>query len=416
MPQPLLVVGNGMAGLRFVEALLRLAPGRFAVTVVGAEPQPAYNRVLLSALLAQDVSAAELTLRDRAWYAENGVRLVTGDAIAAVDGETREARLASGEAIPFAHCVFATGSHPVRLPLPGMDKAGVIAFRDFADVAAMERAAAAGARIAVIGGGLLGIEAAYGLARRGAPVTLVHAMDRLMERQLDAPAAALVARALARRGVKVLLDRRTVAVTGEAAADGLVFADGERLAADLVVCAVGIRPNADLARAAGLAVNRGIVVDDRMAASLAGFHAIGECAEHRGTAYGLVEPAHAQAEALARRLAGLPAAFEGMVPATNLKVSGLPVFSAGRHLGGEGVQCATLTDTRAGTYRKLVFEASGQGTCVLSGCVLVGDADDALWYLDLMRRGVDVAPARALLIHGRDFAEPALEAALPRAA
>ncbi len=202
-----------------------------------------------------------------------------------------------------------------------MDKPGVIAFRDRPDVTAMDEAAAEGRRVAVIGGGLLGIEAAYGLARRGADVTLVHVVDRLMERQLDARAAALVAKALARKGVKVLFDRKTVAVTGDSHATGLAFADGASIAADLVVSAVGVRPNADLAKAAGLAVGRGVIVDDGLSASLPGFHAIGECAEHRGIAYGLVEPAHAQAEVLARRLTGEELAFNGMRLATNLKVS-----------------------------------------------------------------------------------------------
>ncbi|MGL5137014.1 MAG: NAD(P)/FAD-dependent oxidoreductase, partial [Beijerinckiaceae bacterium] len=308
-------------------------------------------------------------------------------------------------------CIFATGSHPVKLPIPGMDKKGVIAFRDLPDVATMEAAAIGQHRVAVIGGGLLGVEAAYGLARRGADVTLVHVMDRLMERQLDAPAADILRKALAARGVKVLLGRQTVAVTGGDHADGLVFADGEQLAADLVVCAVGVRPNADLAKAAGLAVNRGIVVDDRMGASLAGFHAIGECAEHRGIAYGLVEPAYAQAETLARRLAGEGAVFEGLTLATNLKVSGLPVFSAGAFMGGEGLETATLADRGRGRYRKLVFNGAR-----LVGCVLVGEADDALWYLDLIRRGVDVETARGLLIHGRAFCEDALDEASGRQA
>jgi nitrite reductase (NADH) large subunit len=402
-PRRLLVVGNGMASVRLVEQLVRRAPGRHDITVVGAEPAPGYNRVLLSALLARDVSGSEIILRDRDWYAANGVRLVTGAAVMTLDSGNRTAVLATGETIPFDDCVLATGSNPIKLPVPGMDKDGVIAFRDLPDVATMEAAAADKRRVAVIGGGLLGVEAAYGLARCGADVTLVHVMDRLMERQLDAPAAELLRKALGRRGVKVLLKRRTVAVTGDSRADGLAFADGGHLSAELVVCAVGIRPNADLAKAAGLAVNRGIVIDDHMAASLPGFHAVGECAEHRGVAYGLVEPAYAQAEALARRLCGEAAGFEGMTLATNLKVSGLPVFSAGALMGGETLHEATLTDYGRGRYRKLVFDGRR-----LVGCVLVGEADDALWYLDLIRRGVDVGAARGLLIHGRAFCENAL--------
>lgn len=402
MPERLLIIGNGMASVRLVESLLKLGDGRFAVTVVGAEARPGYNRVLLSALLARDVTSDEIELRGRDWYAGNGVELVSGDAVTAVDAAGRVATLASGRRIGFDHCVFATGSEPVRLPLPGMDGPNVIAFRDLGDVERMEAAAAEGRRAAVIGGGLLGLEAAYGLAKRGADVTLVHVMDRLMERQLDGPAAAMLKRLIERKGVKVLLSRQSASVSGA----GLVFADGESLPADLVVCAVGIRPNAGLARAAGLAVGRGIIVDDAMAASLPGFSAIGECAEHRGVAYGLVEPAHAQAEALAARLCGRMGSFEGMVLAVNLKVSGVPVFSAGDFAGGEGATCAVIEDKAAGLYRKLVFRGER-----LVGCVLVGEADDALWYLELMRSGADISAIRRQLIHGRAFAEASLREA-----
>jgi nitrite reductase (NADH) large subunit len=403
MRERLLIVGNGMASVRFVEALLRRAPGRHAITVVGAEPAPGYNRVLLSALLAGDVSAADVQLRDRAWYEANGVTLVTGAAVASVDPAAREALLADGRAIAFDHLVFATGSNPIRLPLPGADKAGVITFRDLDDVAMLERAAAAGLRVAVIGGGLLGIEAAYGLARRGAEVSLVHVMDRLMERQLDAEAADLLRRRIEEKGISVLLGRQTQSIAGDDRATGLVFADGSVLEADLVVFAVGIRPNDALAASTGCAVARGVVVDDDMATSLPGVYAIGECASHRGVAYGLVEPAYAQAEALAAHLAGAAHPFTGMVLATNLKVSGVPVFSAGDFLGGEGGDCVTFRDPVAGVYRKLIVR-DGR----LTGCVLVGEAEDGLWYLDLIRGGTDIRRARLDLIHGRDFAEAAL--------
>ncbi len=407
----LLVVGNGMASVRFLERLLALDPGRFAVTVVGAEPGPAYNRVLLSALLAGDATDDDIVLRPRRWYEQNGIRLISGDPVVALDAAGRSATLAGGERITFDRCVLATGSHPIRLPIEGMERKGVITFRDLPDVALMEEAASQRQLVAVIGGGLLGIEAAYGLARRGADVTLVHVMDQLMERQLDARAAALVAKALARKGVKVLFDRKTVAVTGAESATGLAFADGTSIAADLIVSAVGVRPNADLAQAAGLVVGRGVIVDDRLATNVAGFYAIGECAEHRGLAYGLVEPAYGQAEVLARHLVGEDAAFSGMRLATNLKVSGLPVFSAGDFMEGKGRDAAILDDRHAGRYRKLLFEGRR-----LVGCVMVGETDDALWYLDLIRSGVDISPARRLLIHGRAFAEPALAGAVAQAA
>ncbi len=412
MPEPtrekLLVIGNGMASVRLLEALMRHDCRRFDITVLGAEPQPGYNRVLLSALLAREVSHDDIMLRGTGWYEQNGITLITGDAVMQVSVAARTATMASGRGIGFDHCVFATGSDPFRLPIPGIDKPGVMTFRDLGDVAAMDDAVRQGRKIAVIGGGLLGIEAAYGLARLGADVTLVHVMGRLMERQLDARAAAILKRAITRKGIKVLLERQTVAVTGETCANGLAFADGSTLEADLVICAVGIKPNAQLARDAGLAVDRGILVDDALGASVQGFHAIGECAEHRGVAYGLVEPAYAQAEALALALCGKPGSFGGMVLATNLKVSGVPVFSAGDVTGADGTSIALLEERDRGVYRKLVFRDDR-----LVGCVLVGEAEDGLWYLDLIRSGADIASLRRDLLHGRTFTQPMNDAALP---
>ncbi len=404
--QRLLVIGNGMASVRFLESLVRLAPDRYAITVVGAEPEPAYNRVLLSALLAQDVTHRDIEMKPREWYAAHGIALRTGARVDRLDTQARIAHLANGDAIPFDLCVLATGSDPIRLPLPGADLPGVMTFRDLSDIAIMDAAILSGQRVAVIGGGLLGIEAAYGIAKRGGSVALVHVMDRLMERQLDVAAAAILRRQLERKGIRVLLNRSTAAVTGETAASGLRFADSSDLEADIVIFAVGIRPSATLARDAGLSVNRGICIDDDMMTNVPGIFAIGECAEHQGTAYGLVEPAYAQADVLAQRLAGREAGFGGMVLSTNLKVSGVPVFSAGDFMGEPGTQSAIMEDRKAGIYRKLVF--NGQ---TLTGCVLVGDADDGLWYLDLIRRRVDIGPMRRTLLHGRDIAQATLPAA-----
>lgn len=406
MAQQLLIIGNGMASVRLVEALLKKAPDRFAITIVGAEPRPAYNRVLLSALLAQDVSETDIIMRPTDWYGAQDIRLITGDAVMHLDVQAKDATLASGLRLRFDHCVIATGSTAVRLPIPGMDKPGVITFRDLDDVATMDQTIARKQSVAVIGGGLLGIEAAYGLAKRGAKVTLVHVMDRLMERQIDKRAASLLKRALERRGIKVMLQAQTVAVIGDGQASGLAFADGSMLAADLVVCAVGIRPNDALAGAAGIATNRGIIVNDAMTSSLPFIHAIGECAQHRGIAYGLVEPAYAQAEVLAANLAGDTVCFDGMVLATNLKVSGVPVFSAGDFMGTDGTQCVHVEDRYRGHYRKLVFRGGR-----LVGCLLVGEAEDGLWYLALIRDAVDISAVRHALIHGRDFAEPLIKEA-----
>jgi nitrite reductase (NADH) large subunit len=407
MPQQrVLVIGGGMAGVKLVEELVGRGLRRFAVTIVGEEPRPGYNRVLLSALLARDVTEADICLKDADWYRAAGVRLVTGDPVVSVDGGKRFATLGSGEVILFDQCVFATGSQPIRLPLPGAELPGVLAFRDLEDVAAMERAAEAGRRVAIIGGGLLGIEAAYGLAKRGADVTLVHVMDSLMERQLDPRAALVLKRHLVRQGVKVMLSKQTIRILGGDHVEGLAFADGGILAADMVVFAVGIRPNVALAKAAGLPIGRGIVVDDALAAGLAGFHALGECAEHKGQVYGLVEPAYQQAAVLAQALCGGAGGYEGTVLSTNLKVSGAPVFSAGDFLGGGDAEEIVAEDVRAGLYKKVVIR-DGK----LVGVVLVGEADDALWYLDLIRSGRDIGAMRPDLMFGPSYGAQARQAA-----
>lgn len=402
MSEPLVVIGNGMAAARFVEELGRHALGRYSVLVIGAEPVLAYNRVLLSSLLAGEVGPDDIELKPRAWWQGQGVTLVYGRQALAIDVTGRRVVMAGGGSVPFAKLVLATGSAPIRLPKPGMDLPGVLTFRDRGDVAAMLASVTAAPRVVVIGGGLLGIEAAYGLASAGARVTLVHLMDRLMERQLDAEAAGLLAEALRARGIEVLLGADTEAVEGEKAVRAVRLADGRRLAADLVVAAVGITPNVALARAAGLATGRGIVVDDRLTTSDPDIHAIGECAEHRGLCYGLVEPAYEQARALARHLAGRPEAYSGTVTATNLKVSGIPVFSAGDINGAEGSEVVVWRDPGLAHYRKLVLEDD-----VLTGAVLFGETGDGLWYHALIRRGERLGRRREACIFGRHLAEAA---------
>ncbi|MEJ1157166.1 NAD(P)/FAD-dependent oxidoreductase [Prosthecomicrobium sp. N25] len=400
----LVVVGNGMAGVRFLEALAaeRGAGPAGSVVAIGAEPVPGYNRVLLSAALAGDTARADLALKPEAWYRGQGFDLRLGDPVATIDPAAGSVSLRSGEILPFDRLVLATGSAPIRLPLPGADREGVVTFRDLADLDRLDAACAAGAPAVVIGGGLLGIEAAYGLARRGLPVTLVHLVDRLMERQLDARAADLVRRALERLGVRVLLGAESAAVEGGAAVEALRLADGRALPCGLLVMAVGIRPETTLARTAGLQVGRGILVDDGLETSVPGIHAIGECAEHRGSVYGLVEPAYAQAQVLAARLAGRPAAYAGSLLATNLKVSGLPVFSAGDFVGEAGTDTIHFEDRPLGHYRKLVLRGDQ-----LVGAVLVGDTADGPWYQDLIREGRSVAPLRRDLVFGRPFCEAA---------
>jgi nitrite reductase [NAD(P)H] large subunit len=313
--------------------------------------------------------------------------------------------LADGQCFTFSKLVLATGSHPVRLPKPGMDLQNVLTFRDLADVSAMRALMRQGARAAVIGGGLLGIEAAYGLAKAGVKVALVHLMDRLMERQLDERAALLLKRAIEAEGIEVLLGADTKRVLGEDRATGLELSDARVVPADFVVCAVDIRPNAELAREAGLAVNGGILVDDGLTTSDPNVFALGECAEHRGCVSGLVEPANEQARILACRLAGdRTVAYLGSTLAANLRVSGVNVFSAGEFIEAPGSDVITLEDEGALSYKKLVMR-DGR----LTGAVLFGDTADGLWYLNLIRSGADVSHWRDILAFG-----PAL--ALPQAA
>ena len=399
-PERLLVVGAGMAAARFADELVRRAPGRCDVTMVGAEPRAPYNRVLLSAALAGEIGEGELALDDASWRSRSDVRLLLDCRVAALDLEGRIARLADGRALAFDRLVLATGSTAVRPPIPGVGLPGVVTFRDHADLAPMRDAARASRRVAVIGGGLLGIEAAAALAKLGAAVTLVHRVDRLMERQLDARSASFLKRAVERRGVKVRLSAETVAVAGEARAEGLVFADADRLAADLVVVAVGVRPNVELARAAGLAVNRGVVVDERLTASRPFVNAIGECAETAGEVCGLVEPAYEHAAVLARRLAGEgDARYVAAAPATQLKVAGAPVFSAGE-FDAVNAEAITYEDRALGVSKRLMLR-DGR----LVGAVLVGETDDALWYRDLIRDGASVAAFRDDLIFGPAFCD-----------
>ncbi|MFZ5734714.1 MAG: NAD(P)/FAD-dependent oxidoreductase [Pseudomonadota bacterium] len=400
MSEPLVIVGNGMAAARLVEELAKRALGRHAIAVIGDEPRLAYNRVLLSSVLAGEASSQEIELKPSGWWRDRGVTVRYGCGAVAVDIAKREVTLANGATVAYSRLVFATGSTALRLNVPGADLAGVHTFRDSRDAERLIDLAQQRKRVVVVGGGLLGLEAAYGIAKAGAKVTLVHLMDRLMERQLDERAAALLKGQVERKGVSVMLNASTERILGEDAVTGVELADGQTIAADAVVFAAGIRPNAALAREAGIPVNRGIVVNDRMESAISGIYAIGECAEHRGACYGLVEPAYEQAAVLAEHLAGRDAGYPGSVVATNLKVSGVGVFSAGDFLATNDSDVVVLNDPRRGVYRKLVL-ADG----ALTGAVLVGDTRDALWYLELIRSRAPVATMRGDLMFGRAMAE-----------
>lgn len=399
--EPLVIVGNGMAAARLVDELAKTALGRYAVAVIGEEPRLAYNRVLLSSVLAGETGSHEIELRPADWWRHRGVTVRYGYRVTEIDTGRRELKIAGEESMEYSKLVLATGSTPLRLNVPGADLAGVHTFRDTRDVDLLLTLAAAKKRVVVVGGGLLGLEAAYGLAKAGAPVTLLHLMDRLMERQLDGPAADLLKTLVERKGIRILLNASTARIHGERHVEAVELADGSRIEADAVIFAAGIRPNIALAKEAGIAVNRGIVVNDEMQTASPDIYALGECAEHRGTCYGLVEPAYEQARVLARHLGGRPAAYQGSVVSTNLKVSGVSVFSAGDFMGGEGSESLVLTDRRRGTYKKLVI-ADG----CLTGAVLIGDTADALWYLELIRTREKIAGIRADMMFGRALALP----------
>src|SRR5256885_3642951 len=388
-----------MAAARLVDELTKVALGRYAVAVIGDEPRLAYNRVLLSSVLAGETASHDIELKSASWWRDRGVTLKYGSTASEIDIGRRELKIAGEESIAFSKLVLATGSTPLRLNVSGADLPGVHTFRDSRDADSLLALAARKKRVVVVGGGLLGLEAAYGLAKAGSPVTLVHLMDRLMERQLDATAAELLKSLVERKGIEVLLNANTARIDGETRVEGVELTDGRRIEADAVIFAAGIRPNIALAKEAGIAVNRGIVVDDVLQTGASDVFAIGECAEHRGICYGLVEPAYEQARVLARHLAGRDACYAGSIVATNLKVSGVSVFSAGDFMGGDGSETIVLSDINHGTYKKLVI-ADGQ----LTGAVLIGDVADALWYLELIRTRQPTQRIRADMMFGRSLA------------
>jgi len=401
MSEPLVIVGNGMAAARLVDELAKVALGRYAIAVIGAEPRLAYNRVLLSSVLAGETASHEIELKPADWWRDRGVTVKYNCLATEIDVGRRELKIANDESIEFSKLILATGSTPLRLNVPGADLLGVHTFRDTRDVDLLLTLAAQKKRVVVVGGGLLGLEAAYGLAKAGAPVTLIHLMDRLMERQLDAPAAALLKSLVERKGIEILLNANTARIIGETRVEGVELVDGRRIEAEAVIFAAGIRPNVALAKEAGISVNRGVVVDDHLETSAPDVFALGECAEHRGICYGLVEPAYEQARVLARYLAGRDAGYQGSVVATNLKVSGVAVFSAGDFLGEGGSEAIVLSDLKRGTYKKLVI-ADGR----LTGAVLIGDVGDALWYLEMIRNREPIAKIRTDMMFGRALALP----------
>ena len=395
----LVMVGNGMAGVRTLEELLKLAPDLYDITVFGAEPYPNYNRIMLSPVLAGEQEIQDIILNDLDWYAQHNITLHLNKKVVRIDRLNKTVHAADGTTAGYDRLLLATGSTPFILPVTGSELDGVIGYRDIHDTHAMIAAAEKYQHAVVIGGGLLGLEAANGLALRGMGVTVVHLMPWLMERQLDKAAADLLQASLQAKGLKFRLETQTQELVGgeSGRVTAIRFKDGTEIPADLVVMAVGIRPNTQLAESAGIHCHRGIVVDDTLQTYDPAIYAVGECVSHRGTAYGLVAPLFEQAKVCANHLAQLGIArYQGSVTSTKLKVTGIDLFSAGDFTGNEHTEEIVLHDAGGGVYKKLVLKDD-----VLVGAVMYGDTQDGAWYFQMIRDGKNVAELRDHLMFGQ---------------
>ncbi len=397
MKERLVLIGNGMAGIRTIEELLKLTPDHYDITVFGDEPHPNYNRIMLSPVLAGEQPFEEIILNTSAWYDEHQITLHTGSPATNIDRIKRRVTAEDGTFAEYDRLLIATGSAPFILPVPGHDLDGVIGFRTIADVETMLSAAQQHQHAVVIGGGLLGLEAANGLMNRGMSVTIIHLPEVLMERQLDEVAAKMLQDELASRGLQIITGANTESLQGNGRVEKLILKDGREIPADLVVMAVGIRPNIGLAQQAGLHCERGIVVNDTMQTFDPSIYAVGECVEHRGSTYGLVAPLFEQGKVCANHLAQLGyGRYEGTTTATRLKVTGIELFSAGNFIGDEESESIVLKDASQGVYKKLVIRDDQ-----IEGAVLYGDTVDGAWYYELMREGADISNQREQLMFGR---------------
>ena len=395
----LVMVGNGMAGVRTLEELLKLAPDLYDITVFGAEPHANYNRILLSPVLAGEQKLQDIILNDLAWYQSLGITLHLNKKVIQINRSSRTVTAEDGTQAHYDRLILATGSNSFILPVPGRELPGVLGYRDVADTNAMIAAAEQYRHAVVIGGGLLGLEAANGLKLRGMDVTVVHINEWLMERQLDKPAAKMLQRSLEQKGLRFLLKKRTAElVAGASGRVGMVrFQDGEEIPADLVVMAVGIRPNIALAESAGLHCNNGIVVNDTMQTFDPRIYAVGECVNHRGIAYGLVAPLFDMAKVAANHLAEFGIArYTGSVTSTKLKVTGIDLFSAGNFTGDDDCDEILLSDPSGGVYKKIVIKNNK-----IAGAVLYGDTVDGAWYFQLLRESRDITDIREHLMFGQ---------------
>jgi nitrite reductase [NAD(P)H] large subunit len=403
MKQKLVLVGNGMAGVRALEELFKhnttgeAGSDQYDITVIGAEPHPNYNRIMLSPVLAGEQTIDDIILNSIEWYKENGTELVTGDPAVEISRVKKAVITESGKEFPYDRLLIATGSNPFIIPIPGADKEGVLGFRDIQDVDTMVQAAKDYKKAVVIGGGLLGLEAANGLMKQGMDVTVVHLLDSLMERQLDKPASALLKASLEERGMKFLMEAQTAEITGDKRVSSVKFADGSEIDADLVVMAVGIRPNFELAQKAGIHCERGIVVNDTMQTFDPVIYSVGECVQHRGECYGLVAPLFEQAKVAANHLAHVGSTrYIGSMTSTKLKVTGIDLFSAGEFNEEEGDEVLQMQDVASGVYKKLVLKDN-----VIKGAVMFGDTMDGTWYFSLMRDAANIADFRKTILFGQ---------------
>lgn len=398
LKQNLVLIGNGMAGVRTLEELLKLAPEHYHITVFGEEPYGNYNRIMLSPVLASEKTLEQIMLNDDDWYTANNITLHKGKRVEQINRARREVIATDGTVAHYDRLIIATGSNPFMLPVPGANKRGVLSFRDINDVHQMLEASSQYKKAIVIGGGLLGLEAANGLLKQGMDVSVVHINDTLMERQLDKPAAKLLQQSLEARGMHFLLEASTAEILGDERVTGVRFKDGLEVEADLVVMAVGIKPNIALAKSTGLYCERGIVVNDTMQTITdPKIYAIGECVQHRGIAYGLVAPLFEQAKVAANHLAQYGIArYQGTVTSTKLKVTGIELFSAGDFIGNDKTEEIVFKDAGAGTYKKIVLQDNQ-----IKGAVLYGDTVDGSWYFQLMKDSTDISAFRDTLLFGQ---------------
>lgn len=383
----LVLVGNGMAGVKTIEEILKISKEKFEITIIGEEPHPNYNRILLSKVLQGDTTVEDITINDWSWYEENGIRLITNEKVEHICNADQTVTTNAGTVIPYDELILATGSKPFILPIPGVDKEGVTTFRDIKDTDEMLKVSKIYKKAAVIGGGLLGLEAARGLLNLGMQVTVIHLGKSLMDRQLDNTAAQLLKEELEKQGMRFLLETNTTEILGGERVERLRFSDGEELECDLVVMAVGIRPNVELAQSTELWVNRGIIVSDYLETSIPHIYAVGECVEHNHITYGLVAPLFEQAKILAKKICNVETTpYEGSVTFTQLKVSGVEVFSAGEFIEGDDKKALKVLDEQDGIYKKLVFRNNQ-----LVGAVLFGDSQEGNRLFSLIKKQADIS-------------------------